>query len=170
MEAANLSIWCWLIALLTGIIGIVIGYLWGRRASNPREMEEINSLRNINAQLQTELAAASMEHNSEELQADLPFEPATAKAAMGRRVGQDDLKLIEGIGPKIEGLFHNYDIKTWKALAETPVAKCREVLNSGGDRFKVHDPASWPMQARMAYTGQWKALARWQEEHKHGKL
>ena len=78
--------------------------------------------------------------------------------------------MVEGIGPKIEGLFHNYDIKTWKDLSKTSVSKCQEVLDSGGDRYKVHDPASWPMQAKMCYEGKWKELYKWQVEHKRGKL
>jgi hypothetical protein len=43
-------------------------------------------------------------------------------------------------------------------------------LDVGGDRYKVHDPASWPMQAKMCYEGKWKELAKWQDEHDHGKL
>jgi predicted flap endonuclease-1-like 5' DNA nuclease len=89
---------------------------------------------------------------------------------MGKKVLQDDLTIIEGIGPKIEGLFHNFEIKSWKALSEVTVDKCQEVLDSGGDRYRIHDPASWPMQARMAYEGKWRELSRWQQEHDHGKI
>ena len=46
----------------------------------------------------------------------------------------------------------------------------QEVLDSGGKRYQIHDPASWPMQAKMAYKGDWKKLAKWQDEHKAGKL
>ncbi|NKI31405.1 hypothetical protein [Croceivirga thetidis] len=98
------------------------------------------------------------------------FDAAAAKAAFGKRIKQDDLKIVEGIGPKIEGLFHNFGIKTWKALSEAPVKKCQEVLDSGGDRYRIHDPKSWPRQAKMAYKGEWKKLAKWQDEHKGGKL
>ncbi len=100
----------------------------------------------------------------------IPFDPEAAKKALGRKVVQDDLTIIEGIGPKIEGLFHNFQLKTWKALSEISVDKCQEVLDSGGERYKIHDPASWPMQARMAYEGKWRELARWQQEHHHGKI
>jgi len=67
-------------------------------------------------------------------------------------------------------MFKGAGIKTWKALSETSVASCQAILNTGGERYKVHDPASWPMQARMCYEGKWKELFRWQEEHDHGKL
>lgn len=100
----------------------------------------------------------------------IAFDAAAAKAVYGKKVKQDDLKLVEGIGPKIEGLFHTFDIKTWKALSEASVAKCQEVLNSGGERYRIHDPSSWPMQAKMCYEGKWADLQKWQSEHKHGKL
>ncbi len=98
------------------------------------------------------------------------FEAATAEAAFGKNIEKDDLKIIEGIGPKIEGMFHTAGIETWKALSETSVAGCQKILNRGGDRYKIHDPASWPMQAKMCYENKWKELVRWQAGHNHGKL
>src|SRR5690606_25153110 len=100
----------------------------------------------------------------------LPFNAQAAKAALGKTIKRDDLKIVEGIGPKIQQLFNSYNIKTWKDLSETAVAKCQEILDSGGAPYKIHDPASWPRQAKMAYEGKWKDLHKWQEEHKRGKL
>jgi predicted flap endonuclease-1-like 5' DNA nuclease len=174
MEPETINVWSWIIPLLVGITAAFLGYLLGLgKSATSKVMYELRELKEKHTRLEIELA------NSREklIPADLPpgntaipFNPKAARTAFGKRIKEDDLKLVEGIGPKIEGLFHNYDIKTWYALSKTPVAKCREVLDSGGDRYQVHDPSSWPMQARMAYEGKWKALARWQEEHKRGKL
>ena len=98
------------------------------------------------------------------------FDAYEAKAAMGKRIKKDDLKIVEGIGPKIEGLFHASGIKTWKALSEISTDRCQEILSSAGDRYRIHDPASWPMQAKMAHQGEWSALAKWQDDHKSGKF
>ena len=103
------------------------------------------------------------------VEADLPFDADTAKAVFGKKIKQDDLKIVEGIGPKIEGLFHNFDIKTWKALGATSVEKCQEVLDSGGDRYKIHNPGTWPKQAQLAYEGKWAELLKWQDELDGGK-
>jgi len=100
----------------------------------------------------------------------IPFDADAAKAAFGKAVKLDDLKVVEGIGPKISEMFNNAGIRTWKALSETAVARCQEVLDGGGERYKVHNPASWPLQAKMAYEGKWAELAKWQDEHDHGKL
>ena len=98
-----------------------------------------------------------------------PFNGDAAKAIFGKKIKQDDLKLVEGIGPKIEGLFNNFGIKTWKELSEASIEKCQEVLNSGGDRYKIHNPGTWPKQAELAYKGQWAALLKWQDELDGGK-
>ncbi len=184
------NIWCWLIPLLVGAVCAIIGYYWGKSKHEVTDnTAEVKSLQDSNAQLQKDLDAChkkladavadldstpETEKNMVSAIAQEPpviaFDANAAKAAFGKRVKQDDLKIVEGIGPKIEGLFHNFGIKTWKALSEVSVAKCQEVLNSGGDRYRIHDPASWPMQAKMAYEGKWKELIKWQDEHKAGKF
>ncbi len=182
------NIWCWLIPLLVGALCALLGYLWGR---GKREVidnsADLKSLEDKNAKLQADLAACNKKLTAAPIakpKAEKPkvasslaagatalaFDAGAAKAAFGKKIKQDDLKVVEGIGPKIEGLFHNFNIKTWQALSDTTVAKCQEVLDSGGKRYQVHDPASWPMQAKMAYKGEWKKLAKWQDEHKGGKL
>lgn len=88
---------------------------------------------------------------------------------MGKKWKQDDLKIVEGIGPKIEEVFHAAGIKTWEALAQTPTKKLQEILTTAGDKYKMHNPESWSKQAKMAYEGKWSALKKWQIEHKGGK-
>ncbi|RXR19182.1 hypothetical protein EQG63_06970 [Flavobacterium amnicola] len=99
----------------------------------------------------------------------IPFDAALALAAFGKKIKQDDLKIVEGIGPKIEQLYHNEDIKTWKALSETPLKKSKAILAAAGDKYAVHNPGSWAKQALMAYQGKWAKLKKWQEKHKGGK-
>ncbi|WP_075340557.1 hypothetical protein [Tenacibaculum agarivorans] len=99
----------------------------------------------------------------------IPFDADAAKTAFGKKIKQDDLKIVEGIGPKIEGLFHSFGIKTWKALSETSIEKCQEVLDSGGERYRIHKPDTWPQQAGLAYEGKWQELKKWQDELDGGK-
>ncbi|MFK7812141.1 MAG: hypothetical protein AB8B59_06580 [Maribacter sp.] len=185
MDFENLNIWCWLIPALVGIISGILGYLIGKGSSTTIDNSgELNVWKDKNAKLQADLdacngkltaastaaVAATVAAVAPSIEKDLPFDAAAAKAALGKAVKQDDLKVVEGIGPKISEMFNNSGIKTWKALSETAVARCQEVLDGGGERYKVHDPASWPMQAKMAYEGKWAELAKWQDEHDHGKL
>ncbi|CAL2081963.1 hypothetical protein [Tenacibaculum sp. 190524A02b] len=101
--------------------------------------------------------------------ASIPFNADAAKAVFGKKIKQDDLKIVEGIGPKIEQLFQSFGISTWKALGETSIEKCQEVLDSGGERYKIHKPNTWPKQAQMAYEGKWEELLKWQDELDGGK-
>lgn len=102
--------------------------------------------------------------------ATIAFDADAAKAVFGKKIKQDDLKLVEGIGPKIEQLFHDHNVKTWKALSECSQEKCKDVLKSGGKRFEMHKPGTWPKQAKLAYEGKWQELFDWQEELDGGKL
>ena len=189
MNFENINIWCWLIPLLTGLICGIIGYYWGKGKSEVIDNSgDLKVLQDKNARLKADLdacnkklvavpiaAAVAPEVKASTSIASTPvvataFDADAAKAAYGKRIKQDDLKIVEGIGPKIEGLFHNFNIKTWKELSETSQEKCQEVLDSGGERYRIHDPGSWPLQAKMAYKGEWKKLTKWQDEHKGGKL
>lgn len=93
--------------------------------------------------------------------------PAPAAPAAGEK---DQLRKIEGIGPKIEGLLHEAGILTFAQLASTEVDKIKEILAAAGKRYQMHDPTSWPLQSGMAAEGKWDELKKWQDEHDHGKI
>ena len=76
----------------------------------------------------------------------------------GAITGKDDLKVVEGIGPKIEALLQDKGIFTWQALSDTPVERLREILHDAGSAYRIHDPSTWPEQARLAASGEWEAL------------
>jgi large subunit ribosomal protein L27 len=83
--------------------------------------------------------------------------------------GGDDLKIVEGIGPKIESLLHEDGITTFAQLAGAQVERLRAILEAAGSRFKVHDPGTWPAQAALAAAGKWDELKHMQDELKGGK-
>lgn len=94
----------------------------------------------------------------------IPFDADAAKDVYGKRIKQDDLTLVEGIGPKIQELFKNNGIPTWKVLSETEVTHLKEILVKGGERFAIHNPGTWPRQAKLAYEGKWQELKDWQDK------
>ncbi|MBF4983435.1 hypothetical protein FNJ87_03495 [Nonlabens mediterrranea] len=108
-------------------------------------------------------------HENQEV-AVLNFNAVAAKTAMGKKIKADDLTTVEGIGPKIAELFHNNNIKTWYSLSTSSIEERKNVLNSGGKRFEIHNPESWALQAGMAFDGKWEELAKWQGEHKGGRM
>lgn len=66
----------------------------------------------------------------------------------------EDLKVVEGIGPKIELLLKESGIKGLKDLSIVPVEDLREILAKGGTRYRLNDPTSWPEQARLLVSGE----------------
>ena len=87
----------------------------------------------------------------------------------GKKVNQDDLKLIEGIGPKIEGLLNDAGINTWQELADAPGEKIQAILDEAGPRYRMHDPATWSKQAKLAADAKWEELETLQDSLKGGK-
>lgn len=81
----------------------------------------------------------------------------------------DNLKRIEGIGPKIESLLNEAGIQTFKALADTDPSVIKQVLVNAGSRFQMHDPSTWPAQAALARDGKWDELKDLQDRLDGGK-
>lgn len=87
----------------------------------------------------------------------------TTHSYKGKKVKSDDLKIVEGVGPVIEKLMKSAGIKNWDMLSKTSVVNLRKILKAGGDRFRMHDPASWPHQAKLAAKGQFDKLETYQD-------
>jgi len=83
---------------------------------------------------------------------------ATAKKASGKA---DDLKKIEGIGPKIAETLVEAGIATYADLAKAKPAKISEIIE--GVRGN-HVPDTWPQQAQLAADGKWDELKELQDK------
>ncbi|WP_335967112.1 hypothetical protein [Galbibacter sp. PAP.153] len=160
--------WCLIIPLIVGVICAILGYLLGRLSSGNNNAE-IDAWKKKYAKLEADLVDCRSKLSTQPAIAVIPFDAGLAKSVFGKAIKQDDLKIIEGIGPKIEKLFQKHGIVTWKALAECSVEKCQEILDSGGKAFEIHRPGTWPKQAQLAYEGKWAELLKWQDELKGGK-
>ncbi len=117
----------------------------------------------------TKEAPAKKAAPKKEVKAKAPVEKAAPKktAKKASKKG-DDLKKIEGIGPKIAEHFNNAGIFTFEELANSEVSRLQEILTAAGPRYKMHNPGSWPKQARMAADGNWDELKVWQDAHDKG--
>lgn len=79
----------------------------------------------------------------------------------------DDLKRIEGIGPKISALLQTSGINTYEQLAAADPGYLRKLLDDAG--IRIANPATWPEQAGLASSGNWDALHNLQAELKGGR-
>ncbi len=86
-----------------------------------------------------------------------------------KEVVADNLKKIEGIGPKIEELLNAGGIVSFAQLATTPIDRLKEILTEAGPRFAMQIPDSWPDQAGLARDGKWDELEDLQDRLDGGK-
>ncbi len=100
---------------------------------------------------------------------DSKLEKLMMKMGLLKRYKQDDLKAVEGVGPKIAELLNNGGINTWRELANTDVAKIQGILDAAGSRYKLADPGTWPKQAELAADGKWDELTEYQDFLQGGK-
>ncbi|WP_047247148.1 50S ribosomal protein L21 [Maribacter thermophilus] len=110
-------------------------------------------------------AAPAKKEAKPEAKKAAPAKPATKKAAP-KTAKADDLKKIEGIGPKIAETLVASGIATYADLAKTKSEKISEII---ADVRGNHVTDTWPAQAKLAAEGKWDELKKWQDELDGGK-
>lgn len=137
--------------------------------SDQKSKIEITTLGELDvfSQLKEQFEEADQAPKAAPKKESAPKKEAPAKKAAD--AAGDDLKKIEGIGPKIAELLNAAGIQTYADLAGTDIEKIKEVLDEAGSRYKMHDPTTWPEQAQMAADGKWDELKELQENLKGGK-
>ncbi|MCR9286477.1 MAG: 30S ribosomal protein S6 [Bacteroidetes bacterium] len=98
-------------------------------------------------------------------------EAAQKKAQKANQPHGDNLKRIEGIGPKVSEALKGYGISTFAMLAAKTPERIKEILlEIDADRFQNQDPTTWSKQAELAAAGDWDKLKAWQEDLKGGRV
>ena len=78
----------------------------------------------------------------------------------------DDLKKIEGIGPKIKDTLAEAGVVSFSDLSKLTSEKISELI--AGVRGN-HVTDTWPQQAKLAAEGKWDELKKWRDELDGGK-
>ncbi|MGD8398452.1 MAG: helix-hairpin-helix domain-containing protein [Anaerolineae bacterium] len=82
----------------------------------------------------------------------------------------DDLRKVEGIGPKIASVLQAGGIRTFAQLADATPDEINTILDAENPRLaRLATPDSWPEQAALAADGNWDALAALQGKLKGGR-
>lgn len=95
--------------------------------------------------------------------AEVPSEAAASPPTM-----PDDLKRIEGIGPKLSSVLQEVGITTFAALAAKSSDELQGILDTAGVAH-ISDPATWPEQAALAAAGKHDELTALQDALKGGR-
>lgn len=72
----------------------------------------------------------------------------------------DNLRIIEGIGPKIVEVLKKSGITDFRSLASASVEKLENILKNEGPRYALQNPSTWPMQAGLAAEGKLDELEK----------
>jgi predicted flap endonuclease-1-like 5' DNA nuclease len=120
--------------------------------------------------LTADTAEAEVASDATAATADVPDATAgqtfTAMADSEPATG-DDLKVIEGIGPRFDAILRGAGVESFAQLAALDAEEIRTKIRDGGGK-RVR-PATWPEQARLAAGGEWEALAQMQARLKGGR-
>lgn len=84
-------------------------------------------------------------------------------------IKEDDLQIIEGVGPKMESLLKENGITTHSMLASKSTADVQAILSKYGDKYKIIDPGTWVQQSKLAAGKQWEDLIDLQKKLDAGK-
>lgn len=145
LAAAGVALFVWL-----------LWWLWTHRD----EEEEAPAL-------ELKSVPAPLEPDVEEQVAEIAAEDEEAPGAPPE---PDDLKRIEGIGPKISSVLQGAGITTFAQLAKADVSHLEQILEEADPRLlRLANPATWPEQAALAAAGEWEALEALQNELKVGR-
>lgn len=83
--------------------------------------------------------------------------PTASKSRSAKQAKKDDLKKINGIGPKIAEILNKDGVITFKQLSKTKPTELKKILDKAGSRYRASDLPTWSKQAKFADIGDWAA-------------
>lgn len=81
----------------------------------------------------------------------------------------DNLKKIEGVGPKVAHLLDVAGFDSYKKIAGASADELHEAIKDEGPTFAAMDTSTWAEQAKLAAEGKWEELSALQDELKGGR-
>jgi predicted flap endonuclease-1-like 5' DNA nuclease len=147
-------------------------HLWKRHEEEAVAPSRTADAIEIKAEAPPEVVVApAVEAETEEATEALEAEVVTEEVAEeAKPPAPDDLKRIEGIGPKIASVLQEGGILTYAQLAGAEPDELRQILEESDPRLlRIANPSTWPEQAAFAADGDWDGLAALQSTLKAGR-
>ncbi|MFK8288996.1 50S ribosomal protein L21 [Capnocytophaga canimorsus] len=82
----------------------------------------------------------------------------------GKATKADDLKKVEGIGPKAAEALVAAGVDTFAKLSKKSADEIKTILTEASSTLAHLDPQTWSQQAQLAAEGKWDELKKWQDE------
>lgn len=148
------------------VLGYIIGYIARKNVISDLETElsRLDSDLKYCKDQKIVLRSAAERVQVNHVQEVVPVLPVVEK------IQHDDLKMIEGIGPKIESILNDAGIHSFRQLSLKTPEQLSAILENLDSRLQIHDPATWPRQAELAANGDWDRLKTWQDQLNGGRV
>jgi len=88
------------------------------------------------------------------------------KKVFGYAIRRNDLKIVDGIDPKIEKILHEVGVYTWGDLESIDLNYLTNLLREAG--YTQINPRSWAFESSLAKQEKWTELKSFQEKDKPG--
>ncbi len=144
----------WLFSLLVGILSFVLV-----RILQQRKAPVLQQLPHMEPQ-----EIVLIEASGKEAQKEVPEKDPKPRSSDLKK--PDDLKKIEGIGPKISGVLIDAGISTFEKLSKIDLQALEQILKDAN--LRLAKPATWAEQAALAAKNDWDGLKNLQAELKGG--
>ncbi len=144
----------WLFSLLVGILSFVLV-----RILQQRKAPVLQQLPHMEPQ-----EIVLIEASGKEAQKEIPEKDSKPRSSDLKK--PDDLKKIEGIGPKISGVLIDAGISTFEKLSKIDLQALEQILKDAN--LRLAKPATWAEQAALAAKNDWDGLKNLQAELKGG--
>jgi NADH-quinone oxidoreductase subunit I len=137
---------------------------------HPTDYAREEEARRVKAEAKAKAAAARKAAAAKKKAEAAAAAKAKKEAEATPPAGPDDLERIEGIDGKISEVLKGAGITNYAQLADTDVDRIKQILEEADPNLlQQADPATWPRQAKLAASGKWEPLEKWQARLRGGK-
>ena len=162
MGGENKSFSWWWLGIKVGVISALILWWWLDQ-KNKKQLGQFPKKGSLD---QTQ--SIPLPDEAPDISDDAPDVSVEAPAKVSAAPSEpDNLRKIEGIGPKIQATLQAAGIETFARLAAYKPADLKQILVDAG--IRIGYPDSWPEQAALAAAGKWDELEALQSSLKGGR-
>ena len=175
MAGENKSFSWWWLGVKVGIITALIIWWWLDQKNRQQlgkiagtgSLDEVGSIPLPDDASKVFDEASKVFGKAPEVSGKVPPKSEITKGAATAPSKRDDLRKIEGIGPKIQATLQTAGIETFSQLAARKPEDLKQILVNAG--IRIGYPDTWPEQAALAAAGKWEKLDALQNSLKGGR-
>ena len=152
------------------IVSVTVTLNQRARRSNLRTQFAIKDPKNIRSRKVLELKIKEMPAAEAPKQAEAKVAaPKVQKLVEVTSDSNDDLTIIEGIGPKAAEVLVTAGVNTFAILANTSADAVKTILDAAEAKVQHLDPTTWANQSQLAADGKFEELEVLKAELNNGK-